>query len=132
MPVIEWTEDLAVGVPSIDEAHHQFVDLLNMLPGASDADFPGLFAKLAAHSQEHFAEEEQMMERSSFPVIDIHKAEHARVLAELEQVQQQLEEGDIAAARIYITDQLSAWFVLHRNTMDYVTAAHIQRTSGSY
>ena len=70
------------------------------------------------------------MERTSFPVIAVHKAEHERVLAELEQVQRQLEQGDFAAARAYVKDQLSAWFVLHRNTMDYVTAAHIQRTLG--
>ncbi len=128
MPLIEWTDELAVGVPAIDEAHHEFVDLLNALPDASDAEFRSLFVRLAAHSRDHFAEEERMMELTSFPVIAVHKAEHERVLAELEQVQQQLEQGDFAAARAYVKDQLSAWFVLHRNTMDYVTAAHIQRT----
>ncbi len=130
MPLIEWTEELVVGVPAIDEAHHEFVDLLNALPEASDAEFCSLFARLAAHSRDHFAEEERMMERTSFPVIAVHKAEHERVLAELEQVQQQLEQGDFGAARAYVKDQLSAWFILHRNTMDYVTAAHIQRTLG--
>ena len=130
MPLIEWTEELAVGVPSIDEAHHEFVDLLNALPEASDADFSRLFLELVAHSHEHFAEEERMMERTSFPVIAVHKAEHERVLAELKEIQQLLEEGDFVSARAYVKDQLSAWFVLHRNTMDYVTAAHIQRTLG--
>ncbi len=130
MPLVEWTEELAVGVPSIDAAHHEFIDLLNALPDASDAEFPRLFAQLAAHSRKHFAEEERMMERSSFPVTAVHKAEHTRVLAEMEQMQQQMKRGEIAAARAYVTDQLSAWFILHRNTMDYVTAVHIQRTLG--
>ncbi len=130
MPLVEWTEELVVGVPAIDRAHHEFVELLNALPMAPEAEFRKLFAKLTEHSREHFAEEERMMERSAFPVMGVHKAEHERVLKELEEVQRQLEEGEFEAAREYVMEQLSAWFVLHRNTMDYVTAVHIQRTLG--
>ncbi len=130
MPLVEWTDELAVGVPAIDEAHHEFVEILNSLPAASDDEFRKLFSRLAAHSREHFAEEEALMERSSFPVIEIHKAEHQRVLSELEHIQERMEKGEMELAREYVREQLSAWFVLHRNTMDYVTAAHIQRTLG--
>ncbi len=130
MPLVEWTEELVVGVPAIDNAHHEFVDLLNALSTAPEARFRDLFARLMKHSREHFAEEERMMERSAFPIMEVHKAEHERVLKELEEVQSQLDEGEYEAAREYVREQLSAWFVLHRNTMDYVTAVHIQRTLG--
>ncbi len=130
MPLVEWTDELVVGVPAIDNAHREFVDLLNALPDAPPEEFRRLFARLAEHTREHFAEEEQLMERSAFPVTAVHKAEHERVLAELEEVLEQLERDDIEGAREYVREQLSAWFVLHRNTMDYVTAVHIQRTLG--
>jgi len=52
MPLVEWTEELVVGVPAIDRAHHEFVELLNALPMASEAEFRKLFTKLMEHSRE--------------------------------------------------------------------------------
>lgn len=119
---MEWTGELEVGLPAIDEDHRAFVEGLNAASTASDAEFPARFAALAAHTQEHFAHEEEIMAATGFFAIEMHKAEHRRVLAEAQQVAARLAAGDLAAARAYVVEVLPEWFLNHRNTMDLVTA----------
>lgn len=119
---MEWTRDLEVGLPAIDDDHQAFVAGLNAAVGASDAEFPARFAALAEHTREHFAHEEAIMAKTGFFAMEMHKAEHRRVLAEAQQVAGQLAAGDVASARAWVANVLPEWFLNHRNTMDLVTA----------
>lgn len=120
---MEWTEALKVGVAVIDTDHELFVAELNAAAAASDDSFPLHFGELVEHTRAHFAREEAIMDATSFFAAAVHKAEHQRVLAELERVADRLEAGDTASARAYVADDLPAWFLQHRNTMDLVTAS---------
>ncbi len=119
---MKWTEDLKVGLGVIDADHEAFVRGLNAAEAASDADFPARVVELAAHTREHFAREEAIMDETGFFAAEMHKSEHGRVLAEVDAMAAKLAAGDSAAVRAWVANDLPAWFLQHRSTMDAVTA----------
>jgi hemerythrin len=78
---------------------------------------------LASHTREHFEREEATMRDARFPPYPVHKAEHDRVLAELEREARLFaERGDAERLLGYVTETVPAWFVGHIQSMDQVTA----------
>lgn len=118
-----------LGLPVMDHAHREMVELVNRMAEASDATFAYLYADLVSHTHAHFASEEVLMKEAAFPAIAEHKSEHARVLGELDRFGQRLAGGRIAFARAYVTEQLPDWFALHLATMDSALAAHVAARS---
>ncbi len=120
---MDWSDAMKVGVEAIDTDHEVFVAEINAAVAAADAEFPTHFAELVEHTRAHFAREEAIMESTGFFATAVHRAEHQRVLSEMERVADRLEAGDATFARQYVAEQLPAWFMQHRNTMDLVTAS---------
>ncbi len=124
MALIDWSEALAVGVPEMDRTHREFVELLNRLGEAGTAERGALFDELIQHTEAHFAREEELMEQSRFPAISEHRGEHRRVLGEMRQMRHRPR----PFADAWIREQLPAWFLLHRDTMDMATAVYIKKS----
>ncbi len=123
MTALAWSDSLKVNVDFIDHDHAEFIALLNAAAQADDAALPAAFDALLAHTVEHFAREEALMDRVGFFASDCHKGEHARVLNEARRFRTHLDGGNVAYVRAYLADHLPQWFILHRNTMDNATAA---------
>jgi hemerythrin len=78
---------------------------------------------LAVHTRGHFLREEAMMREARFPAYPQHKAEHDRVLAEMDvEARAYREAGDAGRLSRYLFETLPAWFLHHIRTMDQVTA----------
>jgi len=120
----EFEQAYLLGVADMDQTHREFVDLLNQLDRASTEEFVQLFAQLLAHTQAHFAVEQQWMETCAFPAIREHNSEHERVLGELNRFNQRVAAGKVAMGRAYVREQLPGWFALHAQTMDSALAAY--------
>jgi len=127
MPLIDDFEArFLLGVPAMDRTHREFVDLVNLMAEAGNATFAYLFADLVNHTHAHFANEDVLMRQTGFPASAEHRAEHARVLGELDALRQRLAGGRIVLARAYVLEQLPAWFAQHAVTMDSALAAHVK------
>lgn len=121
-----------VGLDSMNQTHREELELVNRLgrlldqePILEDGIDAGLEAWIA-HTREHFAGENVLMQTHRFPAYTIHSGEHARVLAELEQVQRHwLAERNLSHLRDYVYDAWPQWFLRHVKTMDTVTAAYL-------
>ncbi len=122
MPLITWTEDLKRGLGFQDDDHEQAVAVMNALQTCSDAEFPGLFNELHAHTKAHLAREDELMDRIGFFATEMHKNEHVRVLEEMQKFQDKLDSGDIKAVRTYVEETVPDWFINHLNSMDTATA----------
>ena len=118
-----------LGVAEMDATHREFLDLADALQGASDADFPALFARLQVHTRQHFENEERLMKASRFPAIGEHNSEHLRVLGELAHFARGVAAGRLGLARRYVQG-LPAWFDTHLATMDAALAGCIKRGRG--
>lgn len=122
-------------LPFMNADHAEEVRLLEELGTALDAHRSGhgsldpvleRLALLAVHTREHFLREEQAMRESRFPAYLVHKAEHDRLLAELDREARRFREGgDPARLWSYLFETVPAWFVHHIRTMDQVTATFI-------
>jgi len=106
----------------IDEDHGHFAKNLERWRHLPDAELDQGLEEVAHHFAEHFAREEKIMETSGFPPIMIHRQEHRRMIALVEQLRAALAAGDPGPARSFFGGELETWFVQHAATMDTATA----------
>jgi hemerythrin len=128
-------------VPFMNADHAAEARLVNDVEAALDAQGRGegtlaavieRLSLLAVHTREHFTREETAMREARFPAYPVHKAEHDRVLAEMDaQARAFRESGDGARLARYLAQVLPAWFVNHIRTMDSVTAGYLARQRGA-
>lgn len=127
MALLEWSPSFELDVALIDDTHREFVDLLNQIGAASDADLLPRFDAFIEHTVAHLEQENHWMKECVFPPIACHVGEHTRVIEALHSVRALLLGGDLAIAR-RAAEEMSSWFVSHAATMDAALAFHIKRT----
>jgi len=122
MSIIKWSEELSIGVASIDEQHKQLIHSINELHLAveygrsGDAILP-LMARLSDYANAHFRAEELLFTGIGYQGVAEHKQEHADFIARLQDLHKQFEynKGYLA---IHVKDFLLAWFYNHIRTKD--------------
>jgi hemerythrin len=122
-------------VPFMNADHAREVRLLNEMEAALEAHARGegslatvieRLSILAVHTREHFLREEAMMREAGFPAYARHKAEHDRVLSEMDaEARRFREDGDAARLSRYLFEALPTWFARHMRTLDDVTARFV-------
>lgn len=124
---------------SVDEMHHTHEEEISMLNEIDrlatiyendKTKHKVLEEKLDAyiqHVKDHFANEERLMRLYEFPPYQVHKAEHDRVLHELNDIVIRWKQhGDIDAIITYLRQSVD-WIINHINTMDHMTAMFISQ-----
>ena len=83
---------------------------------------------LAVHTRDHFLREEAMMREARFPAYLVHKAEHDRVLAEMNAEARVFRaHGDAGRLSRYLFEALPAWYEHHVRSMDVASARFAAR-----
>lgn len=85
---IKWSEDLLLGIPSIDAEHRVLVryaeDFQTALrEGQGHEAIARLFDRLLEYTTSHFAREEAFMQKRGYPKIEAHMEEHRRITREV-------------------------------------------------
>lgn len=96
--------------------------------GGADTLDPVLakLALLAVHSREHFLREESAMRVTRYPGYLAHKADHDRILAEMDREARLFRErGDAERLSRYLFEALPARYRAHVRGLDAATAAHL-------
>ena len=125
MPPLQWTDSLALGLPMMDETHHEFVDLLAKVVNASDDTLLPLWRKLVAHTDDHFAREDRWMQTTGFSSSNCHSAQHQVVLQVMREGDKRGSAGELAVVR-QMADELGTWFPMHAQAMDAALALHLR------
>jgi hemerythrin len=141
MPLIDLDSIAQVALAFMNADHRGEASLLNQLADAVEQLGNGggerlevlrRFDALLAQTGEHFERENQAMVRARFPALEVHKAEHDRVLAEMRAVRDAFERGGpFEPLRRYLVETVPPWFVSHIGTMDTVTSAFVKANGGS-
>ncbi len=123
-----WTDAYLVGFPAMDDTHREFVDHLDALFKATDANIVQRLKELIAHSEHHFSQENGWMEQTEFPARECHINEHAAVLGSMREVLAYLtdENGDPTEAR-RLAIELSRWFGSHTDYLDASLAQWVSK-----
>ena len=117
-----WKQGFMTGIPEIDEQHQGLLALINALDEHRER-FPNeheIFTTLNAlvkYAENHFATEEQYMERFQYPQILPHKRQHATFLATVFQFAKMLEEKDSSVFPKMVTF-LHDWYGSHIGNTD--------------
>jgi hemerythrin len=130
MTVIEWTNDLKLGVPAMDAEHRQLLRLTNdFLSAAKEhAPFPRLthiMGELIARARIHFQAEETLLDHSGYPGLAGHRSAHARLLVDAQRLYERFTtlEADSGADETASRDlTLEAARFLQRWLVDHILA----------
>jgi hemerythrin-like metal-binding protein len=127
MSAFVWSSDFALGHEQMDLTHHEFVDLVNALAAATDAELLARLDEFLAHTEAHFAQELRWMKSSGFPPLHCHESEHIRVLEVAQEVRERVVAGDLEMARV-LAREIPEWFRDHAATMDAALAQWLRQT----
>jgi len=98
MSNINWTDDLNIGIESIDEQHRHIVSLFNGLNEAhqhGEIDVANkLLSELVGFKVFHCAHEEDLLKQSGFPLYKMHKLSHELIINQCLVLHQRAENGE--------------------------------------
>lgn len=119
---IEWDDKYSVGIESIDRQHKRLVNLINQLKTAVDYSTGEEFERealdeLVDYTKTHFSYEEELMEKYGYPDYEPHKAQHRKMIKQVEEVLAEYEE-DHDRAMEHALGFLKDWLINHINGTD--------------
>lgn len=128
MPTLEWSDALALDLPSMDDTHREFVALLALVEQASDDALPQRWQELIDHTDAHFSQEDRWMAATRFASSNCHTTQHKVVLDTLREAGRLVSTGEYGPALLRkLTKELGVWFPQHAQSMDAALALHLRR-----
>lgn len=118
MPLIEWSHQYSIGIPSIDNQHKKLVGYINQLhvataQGEASNVLADIFQGLQLYTQEHFAYEEQLFSEHNYPSLEEHKQKHKRLIKRVQQFQLDFEHDVSGAISLELMQFLTHWLTHH-------------------
>ncbi len=119
--VLEWSDAIAIGEPSIDHDHRILLALINQIASPENRNdisaVEFVLDELVNYTNFHFLREEEMMAAADYPGIEEHRAIHRRLVAEVTDLQQRFSEAGGGAS---LGEELSRYLVhwLKRHVME--------------
>ena len=119
---IEWDDAYSVGIDSIDQQHKRLISLINQLQTAVDYSTGEEFERealdeLVDYTKTHFSYEEELMQKYAYPEFEPHKAQHQKMIQQVEEVLAEYEQDHDRAMRRAL-DFLKQWLINHINGTD--------------
>ena len=125
MSTLLWSDSLALGLPFMDDTHHEFVDLLATVVKASDADLLPAWQVLIDHTVDHFGMEDQWMQSTRFSSSNCHSMQHGVILQVMREGATRGHAGELGVVR-QMAHELGIWFPQHAQSMDAALALHLR------
>lgn len=121
--LIEWRDEFAIGIPSVDFEHRQMIGMINKLheslAGTPAQDTVSRFlGEIHSLISAHFALEEKEMLEIGYDGFEDHKDDHERLLDEILDLLDEVDNGDAGAVPESLGQRLNIWFTEHFKTRD--------------
>lgn len=117
MALIEWSDNISVGIESIDKQHkvligmiNEFYDLIKIK--SNNALIEDLIGKMKRYTLVHFKFEESLFESHNFPYTEEHKIEHQDFVNKVIDLEQRLQDGKLIVS-FEVTSFLKKWLLEH-------------------
>lgn len=129
MSFIEWSEELSVGIASIDAQHRQLVGMINelhdaMRGGRGREALVAIFDAMLKYTSYHFGHEEKLFQLHGYTGGDAHKREHEQLVKDALALKQRFERGDLVIT-IDTLDFLNDWLRKHIQGSDKRYSAYL-------
>jgi hemerythrin len=125
-----WSDDLSMGIDTIDNQHRWLVDATNRLhtevikPEPDRAVLGEILEGLVDYTMNHFVLEEELFQRFGYPEDVAHKAEHDAFTAQAMNLLLQFEDG--ASVGPAVLDFLKEWLLHHIMKVDKAYAPFLR------
>jgi hemerythrin-like metal-binding protein len=109
-----WDPSFATGHDGIDFQHRILFGLIDKVQTASGDDFADgvqVVLDLVKYVIEHFAYEQELMERLAYPAREAHLRAHAELIAQVQTFRDQVVSGDLSLPRLHAF--LDGWIQHH-------------------
>lgn len=134
---IEWTSELATGVPIIDDQHKELFRRINALldactRGRGKDEIARVIQFLEEYVISHFSEEEQRMQQSNYPAYATHKEQHEEFKRNFADLKQLFDTDGPAVHVVIRTNHVVIdWLKVHIKRLDKAFGAFLQTQAGS-
>lgn len=125
MPTLNWSDDMALDVPLMDDDHQEIVRLLATAEAANNAALIPAWQRLVEYTAKHFAMEDQWMLDTGFANDNCHSSQHKIVLDIMKEGAVKGAAGDLGMVR-QMTRELASWLPAHVDAMDVALVAHLR------
>ncbi len=128
--LLEWNENLSIGVPSIDEQHKVLLGLLNELFDATEAGrgqvvLGKVLKELADYTVYHFRYEESLLAQTGYSAAPDHMKEHDELIRLVQVQSQKYEDGAREILSQELLKFLRRWLDMHIMGSDKKFGAHL-------
>jgi hemerythrin len=115
--LVEWKPEYSVEIEAIDKQHQALVAIIGhlqeaMLEGKTRQVVGPLFAAMNRYTTFHFQFEEKLLEENGYPDLAPHREEHARLIAELKDLENKYLQGTLHAGAP-LMQFLRTWLLDH-------------------
>jgi hemerythrin len=129
MALVTWDQSYSVKIAKCDADHKKLFALLNQLHEAMSAgkgkEVIGRKVKeLSDYTKFHFSAEEELLEKTHYPLTGPHLAQHRVFVQRVEQFQKDVEKGVLGKAIEAVTF-LKDWLTNHVKQVDQQYSAHL-------
>jgi hemerythrin len=129
MAIIDWSEQLSVGVLEMDVQHKRLIELINRLYDAMSRGEGGSVLKtivneLVTYTKVHFGAEERLMASRQYPQLSAHRQLHERFTAQVVEMNEKIVAGKMLTA-VSVGNFLRDWLVTHIQSEDKKYGRHL-------
>lgn len=117
MTLLTWNHACTVGVRALDDQHGILMDTMNelrlaLVHGSGRDKVSDLLGQLVEFTRMHFSSEERVLEQHGFPGLSAHRAEHRRLLGQIEETAHRAQHSEELGMR-QLLNFLRDWYVGH-------------------
>lgn len=122
--LIKWSEELATGFHEIDNQHKEIFKRADKLAeacrsGKGKDEIDEVFLFLNDYVLKHFGQEEDLMQKFSYPGYGLHKVQHRKFLDQFTEMKNRLESsGRSSELAIQANVLLMDWLAVHIKSYD--------------
>ncbi|TYO99665.1 hemerythrin [Geothermobacter ehrlichii] len=122
MELIKWRDAYNTGIGMFDEEHRCLVTMINRLytalrEGKEETVVKAILEELINYTREHFAHEEELMERHGYPELDAHRFEHNSFRSTIRDLSRMVNQGIDGLGRPLL-QMLRDWLMHHIQEVD--------------
>ena len=129
MDLVTWDASYSVKVEQFDEDHRRLFAFLNKLhdamkAGHGDQVIQGVVKEMADYTKFHFSAEEAVLQKTDYPDLAAHRAQHQSFIKKVEEFQHDLKAGK-GGQSIAVTGFLRDWLSNHIKQTDRQYSSHL-------
>jgi len=124
MALVQWHEDLSVGIELLDQDHRCLFSMLNELYdavqyGTEATVITSLLDRLVLYTQDHFRHEEALMAECGYPDLINHRSEHNHLTAKVSELRQRLTDRSLESLSLELLVLFKTWLTSHIRISDF-------------